>query len=228
MLEHGISPWDRLGESPALPERRFSEAFRPRTMEDLLLPDAVMRRLNKMLQSSRPMDMVFHGSPGRGKTSAARIFVDGLKDTFWIREWNGSLIGGDKTFAREVEGFACNKTLIGEQTDKIAFIDEADGLTKPVQESLRYIIENSIRCRFIMTANRLANLTPAIRSRLQTIDFDSPAICTRENIDKLTDVIQNRLNDLNVQYESRRVYEIVATRYPDIRSIVNQIDFEFS
>jgi DNA polymerase III delta prime subunit len=118
--------------------------------------------------------------------------------------------------------------LIGEQTDKIAFIDEADGLTKPVQESLRYIIENSVRCRFIMTANKVENLTLAIRSRLQTIDFDSPAVCTRENIDKLTDAIQKRLRDLAVQHDPHRVYEIVATRYPDLRSIVNQVDFEFS
>ena len=227
MREHGITPWDRLGESPALPESRFSEAFRPRVMDDLLLPEPLITRFNKMLQRASPMDMIFYGSPGRGKTSAARIFIHGFKETYWVREWNGSLVNGDKSFARQVEELACNKSVLGDKTDKIAFIDEADALPKPVQESLRYIIENAVRCRFLMTANDIRKLTPAIKSRLQPVDFDSSVIAIRAGIDKLMSTIPKRLDELGVSYDPERVLEIISTRYPDIRSIVNQIEFEF-
>ena len=39
--------------------------------------------------------------------------------------------------------------------------------------------------------------------------------------------IPKRLDELDVPYDLERVLEIISTRYPDIRSIVNQIEFEF-
>lgn len=54
----------------------LSERLRPRTLADLTLTDHVVRRLEPMLEKRAPLNMVFRGAPGTGKTSAAMIFLD--------------------------------------------------------------------------------------------------------------------------------------------------------
>lgn len=223
----GTSKWEDLGSNPGLPAKTFSDRLRPETADDLLLPDKQIARLKRMIETSDPMNLIFYGTPGRGKTSAARILIAGLKDRFDIREWNGSLSSGDKAFARELNEFARPTTLLGVNSDKLAFIDEADALTKPVQESLRYIIENARRCRFIMTANDIKRITPAIRSRLFPVDFDLTEAGTKEVIQRIQRRIPERLDSMGIEFDSAKAQEIISTYYPDMRSIANRLDFEF-
>lgn len=223
----GTSNWENLGSAPGLSERTFSDKLRPETADDLLLPDKQIARLKRMIEAGDPMNMIFYGSPGRGKTSAARILVSGLKDRFDIREWNGSLSNGNKTFARELDEFARPTTLLGVNSDKLAFIDEADALTKPVQESLRYIIENARRCRFIMTANDIKRITPAIRSRMFSVDFDLTEAGIKEVLNRLKLRLPERMGSMGVEYDLEKAQEIIATYYPDMRAVANRLDFEF-
>ena len=51
----------------------FSERLRPRTFEELLLPDSITSKLNLMCEGSEVMNMIFHGPPGTGKSSCALI-----------------------------------------------------------------------------------------------------------------------------------------------------------
>ena len=223
----GTNEWDRLELQPLLTEKTFSDNLRPQIADDLLLPDKQIERLKKMIETGNPINMLFYGTPGRGKTSAARIFIQALKENFDIREWNGSLSNGDKAFAREIEEFARPTTLLSANSDKLAFVDEADALTKGVQESLRYIIENARRCRFIMTANDINRVTPAIRSRLLPIDFDITGSGVREVLERLKKRIPERLDAMGVEYDLESAQTIISTYYPDMRAVANRLDFEF-
>lgn len=223
----GTSSWENLGSAPGLSEKTFSDRLRPETVDDLLLPERQIARLKRMIETGDPMNLIFYGTPRRGKTSATRILASGLKDRFEIREWNGSLSNGDKTFAREINEFACPTTLLGVNSDKLAVIDEADALTKPVQESLRYIIENARRCRFIMTANDIKRITPAIRSRLFPVDFDLTESGVKEVLSRLHKRIPERFDSMGIEYNLEKVQEIISTYYPDMRAVANRLDFEF-
>lgn len=53
----------------------FSETLRPQTLADLVLPDHLIASLEGCVRSGWIPNMLFHGDPGMGKTSAARILL---------------------------------------------------------------------------------------------------------------------------------------------------------
>ena len=57
-------------------QKPLSELFRPMSPEELILDDEVIRRFEAMLEHKTPVNMLFYGPPGSGKTSAARMFLE--------------------------------------------------------------------------------------------------------------------------------------------------------
>ena len=167
--------------------------------------------------------MLFYGEPGIGKTSAARILLKELDAN--IYELNGSFNNGDKGMVKKIEAFSSAMSL--HEGPKVCFIDEADQMTKEVQNSLRYIIENvSATTRFLMTANDIDKLTPAIRSRCMPLRFDVPPRQIREVVDRMACRYKIRLEELGHSIESKRIRDIVAYYFPDLRAIANELQRE--
>jgi DNA polymerase III delta prime subunit len=108
------------------------------------------------------------------------------------------------------------------------FIDEADGLSKPAQSSLRYEIENKRNARFIFTANDIRKLSEAIQSRMLSICFDVSPSNRIEVMNRLGERYQAKLTELGIQYERDRLLEIMGLYYPDFRAIANHIEYEFA
>ena len=46
----------------------FSEVLRPTEFADLIQPSAMVQRLERMAEQRMPMNMLFYGRPGVGKT----------------------------------------------------------------------------------------------------------------------------------------------------------------
>ena len=104
----------------------------------------------------------------------------------------------------------------------------SDEKLKPVQDALRYTIEKvSNYARFILTANDNKKLTPAIKSRCVGICFDVVSKDRPEVIDRLVSRYQVRLEELGITVDPKRLQEIAAIYFPDLRAVANQIDFEF-
>lgn len=148
----------------------LSERLRPQKLSDLTLPLAVSGRLQRMIDRRRPMNMIFHGPPGTGKTSAIQIF---------LREWeqfdtlqiNGSLQTGIDVVRDRIEGFARSPFSNSEEL-RLCFIDEADYLSASAQASLRVLIEKcEYNCCFIFALNELDKIAVPLRSRLHGINF---------------------------------------------------------
>jgi replication factor C small subunit len=107
----------------------------------------VSERLQRMIDGKRPMNMIFHGPPGSGKTSAAQIF---------LREWeqleldtlkiNGSLQTGIDVVRDRIEGFARSPFSNSEEL-RLCYIDEADYLSASAQASLRVVIEKYVSAK---------------------------------------------------------------------------------
>jgi DNA polymerase III delta prime subunit len=169
------------------------------------------------------MNVTFYGSPGIGKTSAARILLSEINSD--VYQLNGSNYKGDKTIVRSIEMFA--STYSFEDKNKVVFIEEADKLTKDVQEALRYIIENtSFNCRYLLTVNDISKITDAIQSRCIPICFDVPRreinSIVKQAIVKYTD----KLNEHDISIDPKVIKETVETYFPDYRSIANNFQLE--
>ena len=205
----------------------LSELLRPQQLGDLTLPQRDIERLKQMVHSGTIMNMIFYGRPGLGKTSAARAIIAELvanadADCY---ELNGSS-GNGAAEVRKVQDYARSGSL--NSGIKICFIDEADFLSLQAQASLRYIVENSSkRCRFIFTANDASRFSEAIRSRMRKIRFDIAPSDRAEVLQRLIKRYQEKLPTLGIEYEEKRLKEIVGIYFPDLRAIANEFEYEF-
>lgn len=202
----------------------LSELLRPKKLSDLLLPDRDIARLQKMIASGNVQNMLFCGSPGRGKTSAARILQRELDADAY--ELNGSESSADKQMEKRITSIAHDPTIF--LKPKILLIDEADYLPERIQQSMRHIVESSsTKCRFILTANDASRIIPALQSRLTTVNFDLPISETRSVVERLKSTIPTKLTELGWHFDTERVLQIISLYYPDMRSVVNKIEYEF-
>jgi len=206
-----------------IPKPLLSDVLRPKSLSDLILSESLSRKLHRFVRDHQIMNVTFYGSPGIGKTSAARILLSEINAD--VYELNGSNYRGDKTIVRSIEIFA--STYSFETKNKVVFIEEADKLTKDVQEALRYIIENtSFNCRYLLTVNDISKITDAIQSRCVPICFDVPRreinTIVKQAIVKYTD----KLNKHDICIDPKVIKEIVETYFPDYRSIANNFQLE--
>lgn len=203
----------------------LSEELRPQSLFDLTLTPSVLASLQRSVTSGSILNYLFYGPPGVGKTSAARIIVRELDAD--IYELNGSHNSGDKTMVNQIELFASSVSLLGKA--KVCFIDEADHMSKPAQAALRYVIENhSSRVRFLMTANDLKGVTPAIQSRCRCVSFDVLSKDRATVIDVLVARYERFMATRGIGVEQKRLRELVSSYFPDMRSIANALQDEYS
>lgn len=164
-----------------------------------------------MVQNGRILNEVFHGSPGVGKTSAARILLRELGVD--VYELNGSFKSGGKTIVKGIDSFAHTVSVRGKP--KVCFIDEADQMSVANRNPLRCTIDNtSGSTRFLMTANDTGMLTKAIKSRSIPISFESTPTKTAILVDELTERLNTKLQRLGLKLGAGRIREIVDFRSP--------------
>lgn len=202
----------------------ISEILRPASFEELVLSDEIRTRLVKMQETGNVLNMLFHGKPGSGKTSAAKIFTD--CEQFEVITINGSLETKIDDVRGTIMNFCSSVSLFGKQ--KIVFIDESDYLSKNAQAGLRKVIEDSSdNCRFIFTANEIKKMHPALCSRLLLVNFDMSASQIMKSLDSYKQRVVSRLTERYVDIDVLKVGRIVDMNFPDYRSIANHLEFEF-
>ena len=203
----------------------LSEMLRPHCLSELNVEQGIINSLQNMASKGSILNLLFYGQPGIGKTSAARILFKEMGAE--VYEINGSFNNGDKTMVKAIESFAWSMSLLN--GPKICFIDEADFMSKEAQASLRYLIERvSSNTRFLLTANDINRLSPALRSRCHPICFDVRPADTRSVVNKMTERYIDKLKALNINADPDRLAEIVGIYFPDLRSIANQFQMEFA
>jgi DNA polymerase III delta prime subunit len=211
----------------------LSELLRPQQLSDLTLPQRDIDRLQKMIDSRSIMNMIFHGKPGLGKTSAARAITNSMKDCapdsgVDVIEIEGSLRNGIDV-VRDIERYASSFSLWNNSFPKLCIIDEADYLTGPAQAGLRHMIENwSQNCRFLFTVNNIKKISDPLRSRMKQVCFDISPVDQAGVIGRLITRYETKLPELGIQFDPKRLRELIGIYFPDLRSIANQVEFEFA
>jgi replication factor C small subunit len=150
------------------------EKYRPQKLDDIVGQDEIVERLSSYVKSGNLPHLLFTGSAGVGKTTAAvtlarEFFKDSWQMNF--RELNASDERGIDVVRNQIKQFA-RTTPLGEAKFKILFLDEADALTTDAQAALRRTMESYAQtCRFILSCNYSSKIIDPIQSRCAIYRF---------------------------------------------------------
>jgi replication factor C small subunit len=193
------------------------EKFRPKKLEDLVLPESYKLDFEKCIHSRNIGNIIFAGPPGSGKTTIARILSSRRGVLYHpsdnLLEMNGS--------SKESRGINFVDQVIepflkippaGKDAFKIVFIDEADFLTDASFKSLRGIIEAyHEQNRFVLTCNYLSKIPEPVQSRFQTYMFKQMPI------DFVVEYYKKILTAENIKYNDDDIRFVIDGVYPDVR-----------
>ena len=125
---------------------------------------------------------------------------------------------------KNIEAYCISMSLFS--TMKVCFIDECEYLSINAQASLRGLIEECDHVRFLLTANDIKKMHPALKSRCLPLCFDVGPIEAPEVIARLMPRYQEKLRQLGYEIDARRLHEILCTSFPDLRAVANRLEFE--
>lgn len=197
------------------------EKYRPRKVEDCILPTRIKRFFNDMVKKGEMQNLMLIGPAGCGKTTSALALADQLKlDAILI---NCSEEGNIDTVRTTIRDFA-GKVSLGEGGKKLVIMDEFDGSSAQMQAALRAFIEEfAANCRFIFTANYPSKVIEPIRSRTTTIDY---ALSKEEKL-KVIQQFDKRLVEIlkqeNIRFEAEALQQVVIQYFPDFRRVLGEL-----
>jgi replication factor C small subunit len=186
------------------------EKYRPDKLDGYIGNETLRAKLEQYIATQDIPHLLFYGTAGTGKTTAAKILVKNIDcDYMFI---NASDERGIDTVRDKIKGFA---STVGFKPLKIVVLDEADFLGREAQPALRNLMEAySATTRFILTANYIERIIDPLVSRTQVYKLTPPS--KKEVALKLSEILKNE----NVEYEKQTVVQIVNAYYPDIRKII--------
>ncbi len=150
------------------------EKYRPKRLEEMVGQKEIVVRLQSYVKTGNLPHLLFTGSAGIGKTTAAVALAREFFGDTWqmnFREMNASDERGIDVVRNQIKDFARTSPL-GDATFKILFLDEADALTTDAQAALRRTMETYARtCRFILSCNYSSKIIDPIQSRCAIYRF---------------------------------------------------------
>ena len=145
----------------------WTERYRPQSLDDIVMEAESKKKFAEIIEKGDMPNLLFHGRPGTGKTTLARILINNLDCE--AKEMNSSLDRGIQQVRDSVRNFAVMR---GHSRWRILLMEEADGMTGDAMDSIRNLMETySERMRCILTCNYVNRIIPAIRSRCQAVEF---------------------------------------------------------
>lgn len=204
-------------------QQQLSELLRPTELADLIQPLEIIQGLERMVRDGSLLNMLFYGKPGIGKTSAARVLLKKLEAD--VYEINGSMLSGVGNVREDVRTFCASLSLSG--NIKVCLIEECEHLSVPAQAALRNLIEKAGHVRFLMTANDIRRIDPALKSRCRPTSFDIGPLDAEKTIERLLPRYTARLERLGYNIDQCWLSEQMHVVFPDLRKLANAIEFKY-
>ena len=198
------------------------EKYRPKTIEECILPDNTKKTFQNFLDKGEIPNMLLAGPAGCGKTTVAKALCNELGVDYYVI--NGSDEGRFlDTVRNTAKNFASTVSLSSTARHKVIIIDEADNTTNDVQLLLRAFIEEFHgNCRFIFTCNFKNKILEPLHSRCTVVEFgiggkQKPAIAAA-----FFKRIQEILAAEGVEYDNKVLVELINKHFPDWRRVLNE------
>jgi replication factor C small subunit len=190
------------------------EKYRSQTLEQYVGNDAVKNRISDCIVKNDIPHFIFTGTAGTGKTTIAKLLVNNLNCSYLYI--NASDENGIDIIRDKVKSFAVTSSF---KPLKVIILDEADFLTQAAQAALRNIIEEySANTRFILTCNYIERLIEPLQSRCEIHILKPPS-----KGDVARHICTNILDVEEIKYELSNVALLVKEFYPDVRSIIKNL-----
>ena len=198
------------------------EKYRPKTIEDCILPENIKKTFRDFLNKGEVPNLLLAGPAGCGKTTVAKALCNELGVDVYVI--NGSDEGRFlDTVRNNAKNFASTVSLTATAKHKVIIIDEADNTTNDVQLLLRAFTEEfSGNCRFIFTCNYKNKIIEPLHSRCAVVEFSitskqKPAIAAG-----FFKRLQQILELENIKFDTRVLAELINKHFPDWRRVLNE------
>lgn len=204
-----------------LNEFLWVEKYRPKTIEDSILPDHLKQTFQEFVNQGNIPNLLLSGSAGCGKTTVARAMLEELGCEYIVI--NGSLNGNIDTLRNEIMQFASSVSLMGGR--KYVILDEADYLNpNSTQPALRNFMEEFSRnCGFILTCNFKNRIIEPLQSRCSVVEFK----IKKTDLPSLAMQMMKRLRQIleleGIEYDKAVLAELIKKHYPDWRRVINEL-----
>ena len=197
------------------------EKYRPRTVDDTVLPVPLKNTFSQIVKGGELPNMMFTGTAGIGKTTVAKALCNQLDLDYLVI--NGSEEGNIDTLRGKIKQFASSVSLQGGY--KVVILDEADYLNpQSTQPALRGFIEEfSNNCRFILTCNFKNRIIEPLHSRCSVVEFN----ISKKDLPPLMAQFMNRaesiLDEQSIPYEKPVLAELIMKYCTDWRRVLNEL-----
>lgn len=203
-----------------LQETLLSEKYRPRRIEDCILPKPLKDLFQNIVASDELPNLLLTGTSGLGKTTVARALCEemGLEVLFI----NASEDNGIDLLRTTIRDFGSTVSFDGAK--KVIILDEADNMSHQLQQGLRGAIQDfSKTCKFILTCNYKNKIIPAIQSRTVHVEFKFEGQESQQIAAKFFARVVDILELEGVEYDKKVVAEFIKNYFPDFRRTLDEL-----